>query len=232
MNFSKHILAVAVAFSIAATPGWAQVAHRRPASSAAVNSAKPKEMGNADVIQMVGLGLPNDIIIEKIRTAQATNFDTSIRGLKALKAARVSNDVLRAMLQPQSQPLPQPQPQSQPEPVAKSAGDTVPDTVKPPANANMEDPASPHDPGIYMYTKSGSGKQLVMLESSAYSQGKMGGFFGSAMTYGIKKIKTKAVVSGAHAAIRTSDSRVYFTSTLTIQTSHSVDRRPRMNTHC
>jgi hypothetical protein len=41
------------------------------------------------VIEMAGLGLPDDVIIEKIQTATATDFDTSVAGLKALKAAKV-----------------------------------------------------------------------------------------------------------------------------------------------
>jgi hypothetical protein len=57
-----------------------------------------KKMTNKDVIEMQGLGLPDDVIIEKIQTASATDFDTSVAGLKALKAAKVSNDVIRAMV--------------------------------------------------------------------------------------------------------------------------------------
>ena len=100
MNFSKHILAVAVAFSIAAVPGWAQVANSRPAPSAAANSAKPKEMSNADVIALAAAGLPDDIVIAKIQAASLTNFDTSLDGLKSLKAANVSDAVIRVMIDP------------------------------------------------------------------------------------------------------------------------------------
>jgi hypothetical protein len=40
------------------------------------------------------------VIIEEIRSATTTNFDTSIDGLKALKAARVSDAVLKVMINP------------------------------------------------------------------------------------------------------------------------------------
>ena len=61
-----------------------------------------KRMTNQDVIDMVSLGLPDDVIIEKIRTVTATDFDTSVPGLKALKAGRVSDSVIRVMINPSS----------------------------------------------------------------------------------------------------------------------------------
>lgn len=100
MHFAKPVLTFAVAFSIATVPGWAQVAHRRPTPSAAANSAKPKEMGNADVIVLVAAGLSDDIVIAKIHASPLTNFDTSVNGLESLKAAKVSNAVIRVMIDP------------------------------------------------------------------------------------------------------------------------------------
>ena len=49
-----------------------------------------------------------------------------------------------------------------------------------------------------------------MLEPSVYTQGKTGGVFASAMTYGIAKIKMKAVLRGAHANARVSDTQPVF----------------------
>jgi hypothetical protein len=63
-----------------------------------------KKMTNKDVIDLVGLGLPDDLIIDKIQSADATNFDTSVAGLKALKGAKVSNEVIRAMINPHAAP--------------------------------------------------------------------------------------------------------------------------------
>ena len=59
-----------------------------------------KKMSNQDVIEMVGLGLSNDVVIAKITTASATDFDTSIEGLKSLKAAKVSDEIIRVMVNP------------------------------------------------------------------------------------------------------------------------------------
>src|ERR1019366_10398982 len=47
-----------------------------------------KRMTNKDVIEMVQLGLPDDLIIDKIQSAPTTDFDTSVVGLKALKQAK------------------------------------------------------------------------------------------------------------------------------------------------
>jgi len=68
---------------------------------AAVSSqVQPKPLSNDDIIQMVSLGIGDDVIIEKIRSATTTNFDTSIDGLKLLKGAKVGDAVLKVMINP------------------------------------------------------------------------------------------------------------------------------------
>jgi S1-C subfamily serine protease len=61
---------------------------------------QPKPLTNDDVIQMVSLGLSDDVIVEKVKSAVATNFDTSIEGLKLLKQANVSDSLMKAMINP------------------------------------------------------------------------------------------------------------------------------------
>ena len=61
---------------------------------------QPKPLSNDDVIQMVSLGLSDDVIIEKIQSVSSTNFDICVEGLKALKAAGVKDPVLKAMINP------------------------------------------------------------------------------------------------------------------------------------
>lgn len=55
-------------------------------------------MTNQDVIELVSLGFSDGVIIDKIRTAQGSDFDTSIPALEELKAAKVSDVVIRAMI--------------------------------------------------------------------------------------------------------------------------------------
>jgi hypothetical protein len=57
-------------------------------------------MTNQDVIDMVSLGLPDDVIIEKIRAVGGTDFDTSVPGLRVLKAGGVSGSVILVMINP------------------------------------------------------------------------------------------------------------------------------------
>jgi S1-C subfamily serine protease len=63
-----------------------------------------KPLTNGDVIEMVSAGLSDDVIIAKIASAQATDFDTSLDGLKLLKGAQVSDALVKAMISPRPSP--------------------------------------------------------------------------------------------------------------------------------
>lgn len=146
---------------------------------------------------MVSLGLSDDVVIDKIHAAEATDFDTSVSGLTALKAAKVSDAVIRAMINPH--------PVAAVAPIqAVAASPTVS------VNTDPNDPDAPHDPGIYIDANTRNGRQLTLLEPTVYTQGKSGGMFKSAMTYGIAKMKWKAVVRGGHAGTKTSDTGAVF----------------------
>ena len=153
-----------------------------------------KKMTNQDVVEMLSLGLSDEVVVDKIHASDASNFDTSLDGLRALKAAKVSDAVIRAMINPH--------------PAAASAGPASGQGPAPITNPN--DPNSIHDPGIYIYAKGRDGLTMTMLEPTVYSQGKSGGVFASAMTYGIAKMKWKAVVRGAHANVESSDAAMAF----------------------
>jgi S1-C subfamily serine protease len=73
-------------------------------SSYSISQVQQKPLSNEDVIAMVSLGLSDDVIIEKIRSAPATNFDTGLDGLKVLKASKVSDAVLKGMISPRGSP--------------------------------------------------------------------------------------------------------------------------------
>lgn len=55
-------------------------------------------INNQDVIDLVSLELSDDIIIEKIQSAEFTDFDTSVAGLRTLKVSHVSDAVIKAMI--------------------------------------------------------------------------------------------------------------------------------------
>jgi hypothetical protein len=70
---------------------------------------------------------------------------------------------------------------------------------------------TPHDSGIYVMTKDRDGNpQMIVLERASYQGSKSGGYLGSAMTYGIVKAKTKAVIQGPHANIRVGEASPVF----------------------
>ena len=66
--------------------------------TSAVMAQKPKNaMTNADVIEMVGAALSEQVIITSIRQAPAKDFDLTPTGLIALKKAGVSDAVVLVM---------------------------------------------------------------------------------------------------------------------------------------
>src|SRR5262249_3015841 len=108
-----------------------------------------KKLTNNDVIELVSLGFSDDVIIDKIRSAEATAFDTSIAGLKALKAAKVPDPVIRAMINPHSAPEAAPAaPASPPAPVPAAAPE--PEPPAPPVKLIGHLPA---EVGVYVVRK-------------------------------------------------------------------------------
>ena len=61
-----------------------------------------KKLTNQDILDMVSLGLGDDVIMEKIKSAPETDFATDLESLKALKAAHVSDPVIQAMINPKA----------------------------------------------------------------------------------------------------------------------------------
>jgi len=68
--------------------------------ASASSQIQPKPLSNNDVIRMVQVGLSDDVIVEKIRSATSIAFDTSVDGLTSLKSAKVSDAVIKAMISP------------------------------------------------------------------------------------------------------------------------------------
>jgi hypothetical protein len=134
-----------------------------------------KRITNKDVIDMAALGLSDDIIIAKIRSAAAggtLQFDTSVDSLKELKAAKISDDVIKVMINP-----------------APSAAQVVVASTTPITN----DPNLP-PPEVGVYWKNASA--FVRVEGQAISQAKVGGKAGSMFTYGMRNEHWDAYLDG------------------------------------
>ena len=146
----------------------------------AASSARCQEPGkrltNQDIISMTQLNLSDDVIIAKIRSASATGadataFDTSVDGLRALKDAHVTDVVIKVMINP-----------GQPVPVIISAATPV-----------ALDPNLP-PPEVGVYWKNGSA--FTLIQGRAIDQAKVGGRAGSYFTDGIRNQHWDAYIEG------------------------------------
>jgi len=143
-----------------------------------------RRLTNQDVIAMVSSGISEDVILTKIRATSAvgstaTNFDTSVEGLRALKAANVPDTVIKAMIDPA--------PAAAPTVVAVAAPTSLGPNLPPPE--------------VGVYWKDGS--NFVLIQGQAISQSKVGGKAANVFTYGIKGVHWDAFVNG-----KTSNNRV------------------------
>lgn len=145
-------------------------------------------MTNADVVKLVRAGLSDALVVQTIRQAAATKFDTSTDALVQLKSSGVSDAVIATMLAPKARAT------DSAAPFPSAAPGNVPPT---------------QEAGIYLETD-GLPEHAVPLEPTVFSQAKAGGMFASAMTYGLYKAKIKAVVRGPKAKVRASDKRPTF----------------------
>jgi hypothetical protein len=121
-----------------------------------------RRLTNQDIIGMTQLGLSDDVIIAKIRSAsassaEATAFDTSVDGLKALKEAHVTDAVIKAMINP-----------APPAPVVVSTA----------APVALDPNLPPPEVGVYWR----DGANFVLIQGRAVDQTKVGGKAGSLFT--------------------------------------------------
>ena len=143
-------------------------------------------MSNKDVIDMAGLGLSDDVIIAKIRSgAGDATFDTSVDALKALKEAKVSDAVIRAMINPQV-----PAVAAAPQPAVAADDPNLP----------------PKEVGVYWK----DGTQFVYIEGQTVSNAKIGGRAAHYFSYGIASKKWNAEIPGAESSNKVKDRQPLF----------------------
>jgi len=139
---------------------------------------------------MVSAGISEDVILAKIRTTSAsggaaTNFDTSVDGLKALKAANVPDVVVKAMIDP------------------TPAFPTVLSVAGP---ATLSPNLPPPEVGLYWK----DGGSFVLIQGQAISQSKVGGRAGNVFTYGLKHVHWDAFLNGTTSSNRVRELRPIF----------------------
>src|ERR1700727_1256883 len=133
-----------------------------------------KRITNKDIIDMTAIGLSDDLIIAKIRSASTggtLQFDTSLPGLKELKASNVTDPVIKVMINPIPPAAP----------------------VVMAATAVSNDPNLP-PPEVGVYWKNGNA--FALIPGQAVSQSKVGGKAGSFFTYGMRNEHWDAYLNG------------------------------------
>jgi len=168
---------------------WVQIALIAATCTQTTAQEMSKRLTNQDIIAMVKLGISDEVIIVKIRHATGADsvaFDTSVNGLTALKAASVSDAVIKVMIDPT------------PPPVLAAA---------PGAPAPLGDPnLPPQEVGVYWK----DGHTFVFFGGQALSEAKAGGRAGSFFTEGIKSQHWDAVLNGPTSKNRVKDRRPVF----------------------
>ena len=153
-------------------------------------------LNNDAVIKLVKAGLSEDLIVSTINGSPGT-YDTSADALIALKKAGASDKVVAAL-------------------VAKNAA--PPASVQPGAPAEArdpDDPASPHDPGVYLLTTTrDGGRKMVFID-------RMGS--GREKSHGRSMM---AEIPGPHAAVRTTVDKpifyMYFPSNVSLSDVENI----------
>jgi len=152
--------------------------------------AQDEPLAKDTIIQMTKAGLPDDVIIDKIK-GEARPPKVSANDLISLKAAGVSDGVLRALVRPAL--------------AADSPGMTLTVALGP------NDPMAPHVPGIYMLKNSEEGgRRLVLMERAAAGHEKTTNLWAYMFSYGLAKMSVKAQIPGPRADLRSTETSPVF----------------------
>jgi len=170
----------------------------------------------SDVQEMVQGGLSEDLVIAAIRKENHP-FDLSGLQMVQLKKAGLSDNIIKVMLDPKASVAPSAAPALTSGAVLGALSGAKPSGATPAAGvsdnalaANANDPEAPHDSGIYLFTGGTNGQNVMVPLERASTEGTKTGVLGAALTYGIVKGKTKAVIPGPRASIRADESKPVF----------------------
>lgn len=163
---------------------------------ATYGQASSEVLTNDSVISMVKAGLPTNVIITKIRTSKS-RFNLTTNELIRLKESGINEEVLMAM---------QGYSESADPPNTEARNRTVQTASVNDAN----DPGTPHDVGIYLYSDTKNERKMAELEPSAVTGGRAAGMAGTKLTYGIWMTKEKIRIPGSSANFVTREPQPVF----------------------
>ena len=170
-----------------------------PAASQQTEAQRPvPDLSVEEVTMLVQAGLAEDLVIARIKK-HGKAFELTTEQLLLLKKAGVSDNIIRAMLDPQSERKPAGAPIPPPTRIPSQAG-PVPENAPARQLAQPIDaPGLPDEQGVY-WAK--SGKELIRLEGKAVSNVRTGSTLASGLTAGIKRARINAQLKGARAETR------------------------------
>jgi hypothetical protein len=162
--------------------GWP--AHAQDSESA------HKRFTNEDVIHMVQMGLSEEVIVAKIHAMNAADptalaFNTTVDGLRLLKAASVPDGVIRVLINPGP---------AQSAVMVQGAPMTLDPNLPPP------------EVGVYWK----EGGRFVMIDGHILSSAKIGGKAGSMFSMGFRGFHWDATLNGPHSSHVIRDRRPVF----------------------
>jgi hypothetical protein len=168
-----------------------------------------REVSVDQVISFIKAKVSEDIIIAQIRKRGA--FDPSPDQIVQLKQAGASDNIIRAMMDPQGQPVaasvaPPAVATSRPQSSAAVNPAAVPAAAPAmtPAVNDENNPLAQHDSGIYLYDEGRNGNtKLIPLERAAYQGTKTSNMLAL-------RRSQKAILQGERAGIQTSERPVFY----------------------
>jgi hypothetical protein len=170
----------------------------------------------SDVQEMVQGGLSEDLVITALRKENHP-FELSGLQMVQLKKAGLSDNIIKVMLDPRAFISASAAPAITSGAVlgalsgAKPSGATPATGVSEQAlAASANNPEAPHDSGIYLFTRDKNGQNVMVPLERASTEGTKTGVLGMALTYGIMKGKTKAIIPGPRASVRANESNPVF----------------------
>lgn len=175
-------------FALLGSPGAVPAQSTRSAGSQRTPSQQSQSLTVADIRRLVQAGLPEDLIIAKIRQ-NGKAFDLTTDELLDLKKAGASANVLKTMIDPTTPPSSSSARGAASAPAAQS-GVPIPDEV-----------------GVYWAE---AGTQLRRIEGIAVSNMRTGSTLASRMTLGLKRARINAQLNGSRAELRITERQPQF----------------------
>ncbi len=197
---TKLLMFLALTISLASPTGFA-LQQSKKSDPAKSQSSATEILTNDSILQLLSVGIDEDVIISKIQNSRH-NFDLSVQGMLALKKGGVSDRLMHFMMDPTKLPASKAEasPAGLGETVAKpAASKESARTIGTPA-AVADESGFPTEIGVYVKT----GEQWMEVQPEIVNW-QTGGVLKRIATVGVVKGDVNGRVNGAHSrnAVRT-----------------------------